>query len=136
MHLPLQAATVTGASVVLVDYPDALEGSGTAAADGTVLLQWDAPDTGYFYRLERLTTFVTGNTGGGGACYLYEGQVSPTRLRDGSQTPGLDIADEMSPITIHPSLPVIMQWTGLTPGAVASASIQYTLWRRLSPGGS
>jgi hypothetical protein len=136
VHLPQQAATVTGATVVLVDYPDALEGTAVAAADGTATLQWDAPDVGYFYRLERITTFVTGNTGGGGSVYLYEGQVLPTRLRDGSNSPGLDIADEMSPITIHPSMPVIMAWTGLTAGAKASASIQYTLWRRLAPGGT
>lgn len=136
MYLPAQASTITGASVVLVDYPDALEGTATAAADGTAELDWEAPDTGYFYRLERITTFVTGNTGGGGAVYLYEGQALPTRLRDGSNSPTLDIADEMSPITIHPSMPVVMQWAGLTPGALASASIQYTLWRRLSPGGS
>ncbi len=136
MHLPAQASTITGASVVLVDYPDALEGTMVAAADGTAQLTWDAPDTGYFYRLERITTFVTGNTGNAGAVYLYEGQVLPTRLRDGSTAPGLDIADEMSPITIHPSMPVVMAWTGLTPGAKASASIQYTLWRRLAPGGA
>ena len=136
MQLPVQASTVDGATVVLVDYPAALEGTITAAADGTCELDWEAPDTGYFYRLERITTFVTGNTGGGGAVYLYEGQILPTRLRDGSNAPALDIADEMSPITIHPSMAVVMAWTGLTPGAQASASIQYTLWRRLSPGGS
>jgi hypothetical protein len=130
VYLPQQASTITGASVVLVDYPAALEGRAVVGSDGTALYTWDAPDTGYYYRLERITTYVTGNTGEGGACYLYEGDALPTRIRDGSASPNLDIADENSPITIHASMPVVMQWVGLTPGALVFASIQYQLWRQ------
>jgi hypothetical protein len=135
--LPQQASTLSGASVVLVDFPAALEGTATVGADGTALYEWDAPNIDYFFRIERITTFVTGNeTAYTGACYLYEGDAPPTRIRDGSSSPELDIADESSPITIHSSMPVIMQWVGLTPGAQVSASIQYQLWRRLNGGGS
>jgi hypothetical protein len=130
MFLPRQAADIAGARVILVDYPAALEGTATANAAGVATLEWEAPDTGYFYRIERATTYVTGSTGG--AVALYEGVVLPIRIRDGSTAPAFDIADESSPITIHPTMPVIMQWTGLTPGARASASIQYTLWRTLT----
>lgn len=130
MFLPQQQSTLTGARVVLVDYPPALEGTATADATGTATITWDPPDIDYFYRIERATTFVTGSTGGTVA--LYEGYVNPIRIRDGSTSPAFDVADESSPITIHPSMAVIMQWTGLTPGARCSASLQYTLWRTLT----
>lgn len=133
MFLPVQASTITGARVVLVDYPPALEGSLIAPATGIATLEWEAPDIDYFYRLERVTTFVTGSSSG--TCALYEGAVLPIRIRDGSTTVSLDIADESSPITIHPTMPVILQWTGITPGAKCSASIQYTLWRSLNGAG-
>jgi hypothetical protein len=136
MQLPQAAALTQGVSVVLVDYPLALEGTAKAGSDGTALLQWDAPDVDYFYRIERLTTYVIGNSASGATCSLYEGQVAPQRLRDGSNRPTLDIADESSPITIHPTMPIVIQWVGLTPGATASASVQYTLWHRRLNGGT
>ncbi|MEV4557780.1 hypothetical protein AB0K51_12360 [Kitasatospora sp. NPDC049285] len=132
MFLPQQQSTITGARVTLVDYPPALESTATADASGTATIVWDPPDVDYFYRIERATTFVTGNSSTNGAVLLYEGYINPIRIRDGSKSPAFDIADERSPITIHPTMPVIMQWTGLTPGSKCSASLQYTLWRTLT----
>lgn len=132
MFLPRQAVDIAGAHTVLVDFPAALEGTATANAQGVATIEWEAPDTGYFYRLERATTYLTGNSTTSPAVALYEGSVLPIRIRDGSTSPEFDIADQNSPITIHPTMPVIMQWTGLTPGAKAYASIQYTLWRTLT----
>lgn len=131
MFLPQQAATISGARVTLVDYPPALEGTATADATGTATVEFDAPDLDYFYRIERATTYVTGNTKAG-AVLVYEGYVNPIRIRDGSTSPAFDIADESSPITIHPTMPVIVQWTGLSPGAKCYVSLQYTLWRTLT----
>jgi hypothetical protein len=68
-------------------------------------------------------------------CQVYEGPtILPTRLRDGSGSPSLDIADQSSPITLQPTSQLVVQWTGLRVNTVASVSVQYQLWRRIIPG--
>lgn len=136
MILPQQADYTQGASIVLVDYPAALEGRAIAGADGTATVEFDPVDTPFLWRIERMTTFLSTQAPPAGAtCLVYEGPtLLPTRLRDGSTAPQLDIADEQSPITIQPSSQLVVEWTGLAPGTQASVSVQYQLWRRIIAG--
>lgn len=138
MQLPVSADYATGAAVVLVDYPPALEGTATADATGTATLEWDPVDVPFLWRIERMTTYLSDQSPPVGSdCLVYEGPtLRPIRIRDGSGSPALDIADEQSPITLQPSSQLVIQWTGLTPGTTASASVQYQLWRRIIATGS
>lgn len=136
MILPQQADYTSGAQVVLVDFPIPLEGTATADASGTATVQFDPIDVGYLWRVERLTTYLSDqNPPAGAKCLVYEGPtLLPIRIRDGSSSPALDIADESSPITLQPSTQLTVQWTGLAQGTTASVSVQYQLWRRVIPG--
>jgi hypothetical protein len=136
MFLPQQADYAQGASIVLVDYPPALEGSAVADASGTATVTFDAVNTGFLWRIERMTTYCSPQTQPAGATLLvYEGPtILPLRIRDGSSSPALDVADQSSPITIQPSAQLTFQWTGLTTGTQAYVSVQYQLWRRIIAG--
>lgn len=136
MFLPQQADYTDGATVVLVDYPPSPSGSAVADAGGTATVMFDPIDTPFLWRVERITTYLSDQAPPAGAvCQVYEGpNIAPGRLRDGSSSPSLDIADESSPITLQPTSQLTVQWTGLRPGTTASCSVQYQLWRRIIPG--
>ena len=133
MILPQQTAYTDGATVVLVDYPAALEGEATADATGTATVEFDPIDSPFLWRVERMTTVLDDDDPPAGAQFrAYEGPVlKAIRIRDGSSSPALDIADEASPITLQPGSQFVAQWTGLTPGTVAAVSVQYQLHRRV-----
>lgn len=135
MQLPQQADYTSGASVVLVDYPTNPTQTITADAGGNAVATFDPVDNNFFWRIERITTYTDRAAPAGSTFLVYEGpQTDPTRIRDGSGSPALDIADSNSPITIHPNNQLVCQWTGLTPGTKASVSVQYQLWRRIVRG--
>lgn len=136
MYLPQQADYVDGATLVLVDFPAPLEGTAKADATGTATVEFDPIDSPFLWRVERMTTYLSDqNPPAGAVCQVYEGPtILPTKLRDGSSSPSLDIADENSPITLQPTSQLVVQWTGLRPNTVASVSAQYQLWRRIIAG--
>lgn len=135
MYLPQSADYTEGATVVLVDYPPALEGTAVADASGTATVEFDPVDSPLIWRIERMTTYCPTPQPAGANVLVYEGPtLLPLRIRDGSASPDLDIADQASPITIHPSAQMVVQWTGLTPGSRVSVSAQYQLWRRIIAG--
>jgi hypothetical protein len=136
VYLPQQADYTDGATIVLIDYPPALEDSAVADANGTATVEFDPIDTPFLWRVERMTTYLSDrNPPSGAQCLVFEGpNLQPMRLRDGSSSPSLDIADEASPITLQPTSQLVIQWLGLTPGTIASASVQYQLWRRIIAG--
>jgi hypothetical protein len=134
--LPQSADYTEGAQVLLVDYPAALEQSATAGSNGLATVEFEPVDHPYLWRVERMTTYLSDQAPPDGAvCLVYEGpSLAAVRLRDGSSSPALDIADQSSPITLQPSSQLIVQWSGLRPGTVASVSVQYQLWRRVIAG--
>jgi hypothetical protein len=133
--LPQQAAYVDGATIVLVDYPPALEAAVIADATGTATAEFAPIDSPFLWRIERMTTYLDKDAPAAANCLVYEGpSLRPIRIRDGSSSPALDIADESSPITLQPSSQLVVQWNGLTPGTQASVSVQYQLWRRIIAG--
>jgi hypothetical protein len=134
--LPQSADYVDGATIVLVDFPAALEGTATANAAGVATVEFDPIDSPFLWRVERMTTYLSDqNPPAGAVCLAYEGpSLLPIRIRDGSSSPALDIADEASPITLQPATQLIVQWTGLVAGTKASVSVQIQLWRRIIAG--
>jgi hypothetical protein len=133
-----------GVQLLLVDYPDDIELlGGPVGSTGTISLQTDPVDQGFIWRAERLTTYVSASNAGpnidtpaGSAVNVYKGVTSPVpiKFRDGSSSPGLDVADESNPITVQQGLFLFFYWTGLAPGSYVGASIQYSLYRRLITG--
>lgn len=139
MILPQSADYASGATVLLVDYPPALEASATAGADGVATVEFPAIDSQYLWRIERMTTYCAPAPAAGSAAAIlvYEGpSMTPTRIRDGSASPGFDVADQHAPITLQPSSQLVVQWTDMPPGTVCSVSVQYQLWRRIIASGS
>lgn len=134
MILPQSADYIDGATILLVDYPPTLEKAVTADATGTATAEFEPIDSPFLWRIERMTTYLS-QAASGGRCLVYEGpSLRPIHIRDGSSSPALDIADQSSPITLQPSSQLVVQWTGLAVGTVASVSVQYQLWRRIIAG--
>jgi hypothetical protein len=136
VFLPQQADYTDGASIILVDYPAALEHQAKADSNGTATVEFDPVDSPFLWRVERMTTYLSDqNPPAGATCLVYEGpSLLPVRIRDGSSSPSFDIADQSSPITLQPSNQLVVQWTGLRPLTVASVSVQIQLWRRVIAG--
>lgn len=133
-----------GVQMLLVDYPDDVElAAGPVPNTGVISMQTDPVDLGFVWRVERITTYVSASVAGpavatpaGSALWVYKGvsSPSPVKFRDGSSAPGLDVADEFSPITVQQGLYLMLYYTGLTPGTFVGASLQYAKYRRMITG--
>lgn len=144
----LSAGYVGAVGLAVVDYPDDIELDAPAVdASGNAYALTSPVDLGFIWRIERMTTFVTDGTGklvtppAGAVLNVYKvpagisaGQQIPRWFRDGSQSPGLDVADESSPITVQQGLALLFAWSGHTPGTFPHATAQYALYRRLVGG--
>lgn len=140
----LSAGQLGNVHLVVVDYPNDIELTSAAAdANGNASIILDPVPQGFIWRVERQTTFVSDangnlqlNTPAGALLNVYKvdgGQAvgRPIKWRDGSQSPGLDISDASSPLTVQQGLGLLYQWTGLTPGWMGNIAVQYQLVRRL-----
>ena len=142
MWPPISYSQVSGARLVVVDFPDDIEKTAEVGADGTATIQTDPVDSGYIWRVERYTTFISATQGGtyvtapaGAQLAVYKGDSQlPIKFRDGSQSPSLDVSDNASPVTVQQGLQLTFAWSGLTPGTFANMSLQYALLaRRIGP---
>ena len=136
--VPQGIGDVVGAALLLVDYPDDWTGQAVANSAGLATDATEPVDPGYYQRVERLTTAVTDGNGNlvtppnGAVLMVYKGtQIVATAFRDGSQAPGLDVADMSQPITLRPGDCLTFRWTGLTPGTITYGTAQYALYMRV-----
>lgn len=136
--VPQSIGDVVGSELMLVDYPDDWTGQAVADANGTATAATNPVQPGYYWRVERLTTAVTDADGvlvtppSGATLMVYKGDsATPTAFRDGSQSPGLDVADQAQPITLRPGESLTFVWSDLTPGSLAYGSAQYALYQRV-----
>jgi hypothetical protein len=142
----LSAGYVGAVSLQVVDFPDDIELDSSAVdAAGNASVMTDPVALGYIWRVERLTTFVTTAAGAlvtppaGAVMNVYKVPAGvstglPKWFRDGSQSPGLDVADESSPITVQQGLSLLFAWSGHAPGTFCHATAQYALYRRFVGG--
>lgn len=144
-YVPQPVSLTQGAQLVLVDYPDDFQQSALVDANGNATVATDPVPLGYYWRIERMTTVVSQTKDGsaiatpaGATLYVYKATDSagqrPIAYRDGSSSPGLDVADESQPITVQQGYSLVAQWSGLTPGTYAAFSAQYALYVRLNGG--
>lgn len=141
-YVPQPISLTQGAQLVLVDYPDDIQQSAQVGADGTATITTDPVPLGYYWRIERMTTVVSQTKDGaaittpaGATLFVYkstDNSQRPVAYRDGSASPGLDVADESQPITVQQGYSLVASWTGLTPGTYAALSVQYALYVRAS----
>lgn len=137
--VPQGVSDAVGAALLLVDYPEDFVGvCPPADSGGSASVSTDPVDPGFYWRVERLTTVVTDASGNlvtppaGALLNVYKGTVAqPIAFRDGSMSPGLDVADESQPITVRSGESLLFQYTGLTPGTIASCTAQYALYVRV-----
>lgn len=146
-YVPQPVSLTQGAQLILVDYPDDFQQSAQVSADGTATIITDPVPLGYYWRIERMTTVVSQTKDGtaittpsGATLFVYKTSDTtskrPIAYRDGSSSPGLDVADESQPITVQQGYSLVAQWTGLTAGTYAAFSAQYALYVRLNGGAS
>lgn len=144
-YVPQPLSLTAGAQLILVDYPDDIQQSALVGADGSATVTTDPVPLGYYWRIERMTTVVSQTTDGlpilppaGATFSVYKAADGigkrPIMYRDGSASPGLDVADESQPITVQQGYSLVCYWTGLTLGTHASVSMQYSLYRRVTGG--
>lgn len=139
-YVPEPLSLSQGSTLLLVDYPDDIELNTQVAADGTATIQTETVPLGYYWRVERYTTIVSTTqdglpiatpSGATLAVYKSTGSTRPIKYRDGSSSPGLDVADNSQPIIVQGGLSLVFYWTGLTPNTYASISAQYALLRKI-----
>lgn len=138
VFVPQGITDLVGSALLLVDYPDDYQGQDVADSTGTASVQTPTVDPGLYWRAERLTTVVTDSNGNltqppaGALLMVYKGtQALASAFCDGSQSPGLDVADETQPITVQPGLCLLFVWTGLAPGTIAYCTVQYAEYMRV-----
>lgn len=142
MYVPEVVSVTEGARLLLVDYPDDHQDVAKVGVDGTALLITDTVPLGYYWRCERITTIVSNTQDGnpvltpaGATLSVYKSadgtSTRPILYRDGSSSPGLDVADESQPIIVQQGLCLAFKYAGLTPGTFAAISMQYALMRRV-----
>lgn len=138
LFVPQGISEVVGATLLLVDYPDDFTDQSPVASGGTATLATSPVEPGQYWRVERLTTVVTDQSGNlvatpaGAVLMVYKGtQIQAIAFRDGSQSPGLDVADMSQPITLRPGESLTFAYSGLTPGTIASCTAQYSLYLRV-----
>lgn len=111
-------------SFALNDYTDTSL-TGVVNPDGTGLIQFGPVDPSHVWRVSRVMVAAIGSLLDGD-CFLYVGDVLPQNLRDGTTTGSLDIGEYPAPLVVPATLPLSLQWVGMTPGAQLLAGIQYT----------
>lgn len=111
-----------GVQLRTVDYRRAAQTSDPAAG-GLASVEFDGPETGLLWLIERIT--VHSSSTSATTCSVYAGQPAPANLADRSWSGNNDIADETSPILLESSQPLVLVWEGASAGARCTASIQY-----------
>lgn len=139
-YVPEPLSLSQGSALILVDYPDDYQNTAKVGIDGTASFATDPVPLGYYWRAERMTTVVSSTPDGlplptpsGANLSVYKssnGTTRPIMYREGTASPGLDVADESQPIIVQGGLSLVFLWTGLTAGTYASISLQYALLRR------
>lgn len=97
------------------------------AAGGTAVLEFPQLDPDEMLLVDHAVVLCTSTTPS--SVRLYTGAVDPLRILDGSAAGNFDVAD-WDGLQLHPSTTLIVQWSGCSPGAVGTITIQARSMRR------
>lgn len=95
--------------------------SGIADPSGNLQLTSDAVEVGHQWRFDRLT--VLSDTTSGGRCLVYRGSLTASRFIDGTSTAAYDEWESPTPYFLEGGDQLVFLFSGLSPGAQASARI-------------
>lgn len=113
----------------LVDWLDASYVSAPAAG-GTATITLDPlpPDTRW--QLTHMVAFST--SAAAPQMRLYLSNVTPTGLRDGTNTGAFDVADWPMGLMVPPSQSLVAVWTGCNDGDIGTLTLQANILRQTS----
>lgn len=99
--------------------------SGAAGADGTVTLTIEPDSTGAGRLIDYVV--VSASTIVSPTCTIYDTDIAPGRLFDGTTNGRGAVAAYNPPRVVLPSSPLIVVWRNLNPGDQATIRIEYRL---------
>lgn len=92
---------------------------------GQAAVSLPAPQVGYGYRVELISVYT--NSTNQTLADIYLGDPLPTNRVDHTDTGNEDIAFEQPPIFVPAGQILTVLWTGLSPGAVCNARLQWSI---------
>jgi hypothetical protein len=109
---------------VVDDYIVTITNSKPAGATGKCTISLGPVPAGYVWRVEGIAIRCTSPAGS--EFFVYDRTPLSTNVvpAQGATRGDLTFADMASPITIKEGQPLVLQWTGVTPGIVAYARVQ------------
>jgi hypothetical protein len=131
--LPVAVGVSRGVDLQVVDY--AAANLQAKAVGNSVTLEFEQPEQGYLWRVERLV--VTATSAASLNCAIYAGYASPGALRDWTQIPAgwSGIAEYPAYLTIPAGVGLVLVCSGTTAGDVITGHVQYQLVLRAAGGG-
>lgn len=126
MYLP--TATPVAGRWGVWDYRRKLATSSPADAEGECSAELPQVPGDELWFLDRLTTLTDSDARS--SAFLYVDQVDDNHLIDGTNLGNFAPGDFSAPHLLESSQTLIVQWRGMTPGAVGRFQAQYTVMRR------
>jgi hypothetical protein len=98
------------------------------AAGGVCQVQFDQLDSNERWIIDHAVSFCDSATPT--ALRLYESNISPFALLDGSSSGAFDVADWPAGLAIRPAMFLLAQWTGAADGAHGTMTLQARILRK------
>lgn len=124
--LPTQLPTAAGWA--LRDYAEVTGQSGPATAAGVATLELTQLDGDEMWLVDHAVASCT--SAAATELRWYASTVADRALLDGTGRGNFDVADWPAGLRISPSQSLIARWTGATPGAVGTLTLQLRVLRR------
>lgn len=118
--LPAEQAPASGWA--LSDWLEEERTSAPADATGTITIDFGQLDPVVMWLVDRIVVHCTSSTTT--ALKIYDSAVTPARLRDRTSQGNDNAGDYPNGLLFRPSRSMVLQWTGATAGAVATAAAQ------------
>lgn len=128
MTVILPQSIAASTSWTLVEYAT-LQQQSAPAAGGTCQVQFAQLDSNERWIIDHAVSYCDSATPT--TLRLYEGNVSPLALLDGSNAGGFDVADWPGGLAIRPAMFLIAQWTGAADGSRGTMTLQARILRKL-----
>lgn len=106
-----------------------IRGTATATAAGLATIEFHQLDDSERWLIEHAVISCTSTTTT--ALRLYENAPTPGLLLDGSREGNFDVAEWPRGLLVLPGRVLLAQWTGASPGAVATLGLQVLVYRRV-----
>lgn len=111
----------------LADFRD-VSGQAVAGPDGVATVEFDQLGSGEMWLVDHAV--ISCNSTAATQMRLYASVPTDRALLDGSIRGAFDVADWPGGLRVAPVTSLLAQWTGATPGATATITLQVRVMRR------